>query len=787
MTSIEDFCIIFGMPTLLAFLILCFHYNWFKLMGSVLVALCLFVPLYFSLAKYEIQTETDGVLVHQKCDFSHSRDQVGDSITTLKVCNVINTYECNKPYQPYQTIRLLHLKNGNIAVYSRRRCLIQESPFIDLYQFKDSEGYIVDLVQYTDHSGDTLYYDTYRNEQVKDLAKFTIPGYYIDPTVYVSNYLASRFQPFVADPEMEAKIRSWKESDFTLPEEVLMLDEWRQKRDSASIYDAFGDTLKFGTAGLRELMGPGTNRMNKLTVALATQGFANYLNHIYPDSCIRVVVGYDCRHNSKVFANMVADVFSANGIFVYLFDDMRPTPEISYALRALNCVAGVNITASHNKKEYNGYKAYWSDGGQIVPPIDQAIVDEAAKLRQEDIRCQRNAPFVRIGGDSIDRAYAAIVGTAILDTVAFQKAADLKIAYSPMHGAGTKIVPMCLQAHGISNVSLVPNQLPDSGAFASVARTDRHEANPEDEQAMKWLLKHAKREKADIAVATDPDADRFGFFCKDGKGQWHRIDGHQSTMLFTRYIIDNRNRLGLMPDKPFMGRTIVTSELVKRIAQAKGIRMYDEYTGFKWIAHRIDRLQQLAPDSTFIGAGEESFCYLPYDKARDKDAPASICLLAEMTAEAQMRETTLWDDLMNIYSEYGFQREYTLKWKIEAANNRPWKENKNIIMELFRSSIHSIHGDAIRAFYDYSKRDKALERGLPKEDNVLQYFTESGIKLTIRPSGTEPVLKVYMEIPSDLFTNAKNYDKATKATAKTKAAIEKELIQLLKDNQYKVL
>lgn len=611
-----------------------------------------------------------------------------------------------------------------------------------------------------------------------------VPLYF---SVDVSNCLHRLHKPVELSPKIQAYQQSWNNNPFATQEEKDMLATWIAKGDTATILEAFGDTLKFGTAGLRELMGPGTNRMNKFTVALATQGFANYLKKTYPNSCFHVVVGYDCRHNSKAFADVAADVFSANDIFVYLFDEMRPTPEISYALRDLQCVAGVNITASHNRKEYNGYKAYWYDGGQIVPPIDEAIVKEAAKLQLQDILYERNKELVKIIGDSIDHEYIATVRSAILDSIAFEKASALKIVYSPMHGAGYRIVPTCLAAYGIDQVSLVPNQLPDSGLFASVARTQRHEANPEDEQAMKWLLKQAKKEKADLAVATDPDADRFGFFCKDSKGRWHRIDGHQSTMLFTKYIIDTRNRLGMMPEKPFMGRTIVTSELVKRIAQDKGIRMYDEYTGFKWIAHRIDSVSNIDPDSTFIGAGEESFCYLPYDKSRDKDAPASICLLAEMTAEAQMRGTTLWDDLMAIYMQYGFQREYTLKWKISAENQRPWKENKEQIMLLFRNALHSIHGDAICADYDYSQRDTALQRGLPKEDNVLQYFTQSGIKLTIRPSGTEPVLKVYMEIPSALFTSPEKYEKATKETASVKAEIEKELQQLLKDNKYQVL
>lgn len=789
MTYLEDSCMLLGMPLLLVFLILCFHYNWYKLMVSVLVILGISVPLYFSLATYQITQEADGVHVHRRCDFNRSREQVGDSITTLRICNVINEFERNKHYQPYVTIHILHLKNGHVAVYSGRRCFLEDSPFVEICKFEDSKGYIVDLLQYVDLSGDTLYWDTYRNETVEDLAHFVLPSYYIDPTVYVTNCFPSRHKQTVdLSPEIRKYKEDWFNNQFALREELDTLDLWCNNGDTNAFLNAFRDTLKFGTAGLREKMGPGTNRMNKFTVALATQGFANYLIKTYPDSCLRVVVGYDCRHNSQVFANVVADVFSANGIYVYLFDDMRPTPEISFALRALKCVAGVNITASHNTKEYNGYKAYWADGGQIVPPIDDAIVKEASKLQANDILHKRNQQLVEIIGDSIDKEYIAVIDSAILDTVAFKKASELKIVYSPMHGAGYRIVPACLEAHGIHHVRLVEKQLPDSGKFASVARTRKHEANPEDEEAMKLLRKRAKREKADLAVATDPDADRFGFFCKDSKGTWRRIDGHQSTMLFTQYIINTRNRLHNMPAKPFMGRTIVTSELVKRIARDNGITMYDEYTGFKWLAHRIDALSKLDPASRFIGGGEESFCYLPYDKARDKDAPASICLLAEMTAEAQMRGTTLWDDLMAIYAKYGFQREYTLKWTIQADNNKSWKDNTVIIMDLFRNNIHgSICGYPIRQTLDYAQDSIAEKRGMPKTENTLQYFTQNGIKLTIRPSGTEPKLKVYMEIPSDRFTSPKKYKTAVNETKKIKNQIEQELQQILKDNKYTVL
>ncbi len=570
-------------------------------------------------------------------------------------------------------------------------------------------------------------------------------------------------------------------SYFVSQEELDTLCAWYERGDFKAFKAAFSDTLKFGTAGLRAPMNPGTNYMNALTVATATQGFANYLKKQNPNGGCRVVVGYDCRHNSKEFANIVADVFSANGIHVLLFEDMRPTPEISFAIRENQCVGGVNITASHNPKEYNGYKAYWSDGGQVVPPYDAAIVEKAKYVDMKNIKHQRVDSLVTIIGNDIDRVYADSAQKVLIDLDAAAKAKDLKIVYTPMHGAGYQIVPMCLKKMGVKHVSIVKAQLPDNGQFASVAGTDRHEANPEDEQAMELVFAQAQAEDADLAIATDPDADRFGFYCKDSKGAWHRIDGHQSTMLFTKYIIDTRTRLGKMPEKPFMGRTIVTSEIVKRIADEANIRMYDEYTGFKWIAHRIVSVRK---DSTFIGAGEESFCYLPYDYARDKDAPASICLLAEMAASAKARGTTLWDDLMDIYRHYGFQREYTVKMKIEAENGQLWSYNQPLVMDLFRHHLKTIHGEAFTCL-DYKDSTAFQSRNLPKAENTLQYFTaENNIKVTIRPSGTEPVLKAYVEVPDSRFRSAEDYEALQQDTHRIQEEIVRELKALLDNHGF---
>ena len=570
-------------------------------------------------------------------------------------------------------------------------------------------------------------------------------------------------------------VDNWKDCGFATQEDLDTIAAWYARNDTASMRQAFEKTISFGTAGLRDLMSPGTNRMNMYSVARATQGLANYIKkHPQPDAD-GVVVGYDCRHNSKEFAQMTADVLSANGIKVYLFESMRPTPEISYAIRNLHCVAGVNITASHNKKEYNGYKAYWKDGGQIVPPVDKEIVEEVKRiLDPQDIQHECNQNLIETIGEDIDAPYIALTQTALLDRSLDERIASLRIAYSPMHGAGYQIVPRALNELGVKEVSIVPEQLPDNGLFASVQQNKKQEANPEDPAAMGLLLRHAKAMNADLAVATDPDADRFGFICKDSKGQWHLIDGHQSTMLFTNYIIRTRQRLDSMPDKAFMGRTIVTSDLVKRIAKEAGVKMYDEYTGFKWLAHRIE----VERKRSFIGAGEESYCYLPYADVRDKDAPASICLLAEMTADAQRRNTTLWDDLMALYQHFGFERDYTIKQAFDL-NGRTLDEAKKSTMDTFRKNIKRINGERVKCL-DYQNCWTAfVSHDMFVKEEVLQYYTPSGIKVTIRPSGTEPSLKYYMEIPCELFQTAEDYEQASLATITLRERILIELNAIL--------
>ena len=605
----------------------------------------------------------------------------------------------------------------------------------------------------------------------------------------ISNAAQARFSEVV-----EANMRMWEESGWASTEYKGMLKMWRERGDTATINDAFGHVIEFGTAGLRGPMGPGTNRLNEFTVARATQGLADYLYKTHKtnpaEKKLTVVIGYDSRHNSEKFAKVVADVLVANQINVCMFDEMRPTPEISFAVLYLKADAAVNITASHNVKEDNGYKAYWSDGGQIVPPHDAGIMDKVKETPAGEIHSQLveemdyGERFSKTG--EIDSAYIKMTQTALLDPVAIRKAKDLKIVYTPLHGAGAKMVPPCLKEMGISHVSEVALQQPDGGKFASTDTIPSRQANPEDANAMQMVRKQAEKENADLAVATDPDADRFGFYCKDSQNAWHRIDGHQSTMLFTKYIIDTRKRLGMMPEKPFMGRTIVTSEIVKRIADEAGIKMYDEYTGFKWIANRIERLSKVAPDSTFIGAGEESFCYLPYDKVRDKDAPASICLLAEMTASAKMRGTTLWDELMNIYRHYGFQREYTAKLELEAKNGLSWIDNKQLVMDVFRKNMTDIIGESF-VCYDFQKESVYKSRNLPQADNTLQYYTnDRKVKVTIRPSGTEPLLKIYVEVPNADFKATGDYDAAVRQTDIIKDQIIQQFNELLTKNSFEI-
>lgn len=541
--------------------------------------------------------------------------------------------------------------------------------------------------------------------------------------------------------------------------------------DKSLLIDSFYQTLEFGTGGLRGIMGPGTNRMNIYTVGTATQGLANYLKKNFADrERISIVVGVDCRNNSDVFAERVADIMAANGIYVYLFEDMRPTPEVSFAIRHLGCQSGVNITASHNPREYNGYKAYWEDGAQVLAPHDKGIIDEVNKCRYEDVKTGGDRSFITIIGEDVDQAYIDAVHTLSIDPEAIQRQKDLGIVYTPLHGAGMMIVPRALRSWGFENVNCVPEQMVKDGNFPTVVSP-----NPENAEAMTLAVNLAKKINADIVIASDPDADRIAMACVDDKGEWAIINGNQTMLIFLYYIIKNRVDKGLMKGDEFVVKTIVTTEMVKKVADRYGIEMRDCYTGFKWIAHEIAVSEGV---KKYIGGGEESFGFLAEDFCRDKDSPSACCLIAEICAWAKDQGKSLYQILMDIYLEYGFS--YNKAVNVVRPGKTGADEIKQM-MENFRSNPpKDLAGTPIETYKDFRSLEAKDAHGnvtpliMPDRSNVLQYFCADGTKLSIRPSGTEPKIKFYLEVPAEM-KSASDYRNACAEAEKTAAAILKSL------------
>ena len=517
--------------------------------------------------------------------------------------------------------------------------------------------------------------------------------------------------------------------------------------DKSALIDSFYQILEFGTGGLRGIMGAGTNRMNIYTVGAATQGLANYLNKNFADrEKISVVVGHDCRNNSRLFAETVAQIFSANGIYVYLFDDLRPTPEISYAIRYLGAQSGVNITASHNPREYNGYKAYWDDGAQVLAPHDKNIIDEVNKVDYKDIKFNGNDALITLIGEEVDNAYLEEIHTISIDPAVIQRQKDLSIVYTPIHGAGRTLIPNSLKLWGFENVHCVPEQMIKDGNFPTVVSP-----NPENAEALTLSINLAKQIDADIVMASDPDADRVGMACKNDKGEWVLINGNQTCLLFLYYIINNRIAQGQMKGNEFIVKTIVTTELIKRIADKKGVKMLDCYTGFKWIAREI-RLAE--GKEKYIGGGEESYGFLAQDFVRDKDAVSACSLLAEICAWAKDQGKTLYDILMDIYLEYGFS--YNKAINVVKPGKSGADEIK-AMMEAFRADPpKEIAGSPVTLIKDYKTLQATDGQGntsvidMPEPSNVLQYFTADGTKISVRPSGTEPKIKFYVEAPAQM-------------------------------------
>ena len=546
--------------------------------------------------------------------------------------------------------------------------------------------------------------------------------------------------------QCEAKAKQWLTSEFDeqTRNEVKGLME---NADKTGLIDAFYKDLEFGTGGLRGIMGAGSNRMNIYTVGMATQGLANYLKKNFANlPQIKVAVCHDCRNNSRLFAETVANIFSANGIKVYLFDDMRPTPECSFAIRHFGCQSGVNITASHNPKEYNGYKAYWEDGAQVLAPHDKGIIDEVNKVKVADVKFKGNPELIEIIGEEVDKIYLDMVKTISIDPAVIERQKDLKIVYTPLHGTGMMLIPRSLKLWGFENVHCVKEQMVRSGDFPTVVSP-----NPENGEALTLALRDAKEIDADIVMASDPDADRVGMACKNDKGEWVLINGNQTCLLFLYYIITNRIKTGKMKPNDFIVKTIVTTEVIKKIADKNHIEMRDCYTGFKWIANEIRKSEG---KQQYIGGGEESYGFMAQDFVRDKDAVSACSLLAEICAYAKDQGKTLYELIMDIYLEYGFSKEFTIN---VVKPGKSGADEIKAMMEKFRNNPpKEIAGSKVVIAKDYKTLEQTDANGvvtklhMPETSNVLQWFCEDGTKVSVRPSGTEPKIKFYLEVKGEM-------------------------------------
>lgn len=540
--------------------------------------------------------------------------------------------------------------------------------------------------------------------------------------------------------------------------------------DKTELIDSFYKELEFGTGGLRGIMGAGLNRMNIYTVGAATQGLCNYLKKNFaglPE--IKVAIGHDCRNNSRLFAESSAKIFTANGIKVFLFDDLRPTPELSFAIRELKCQSGIILTASHNPKEYNGYKAYWDDGSQVVAPHDVNIIEEVKKVKAEDIKFNGPGELITILGDEMDQKFLAKVKTVSISPDIVEKYKDLKIVYTPIHGTGVKLIPAALRAFGFTNIYNVPEQDVVSGDFPTVVSP-----NPEEAAAMEMAIKKAVGVNADVVMASDPDADRIGVAVENDKGEYIIINGNQTALLFIYYIITKMKEAGAMKGNEYIVKTIVTTELIAEIAKQNDVEYFDVYTGFKFIAEVI---RELEGKKKYIGGGEESFGFMPADFVRDKDAVSSCALMAEIAAWAKSQGKTLYEMLQDIYLEYGYSKE---KMKYVVRKGKSGADEILQIMAKFRSNPpKSLGGSPLETVKDYLSRiEKNLASGEEKAidkrttSNVLQFFTQDGTKISIRPSGTEPKIKFYFEVKGQLGSRAQFDEAEQKAETRIDAIMD---------------
>ncbi len=572
--------------------------------------------------------------------------------------------------------------------------------------------------------------------------------------------------------EVTAKAQVWLGEGYdeeTKAAVKAMLDN----PDHTDLIESFYRDLEFGTGGLRGIMGAGSNRMNIYTVGSATQGLANYLKKNFAElPQISVAIGHDCRNNSRKFAEISADIFSANGIKVYLFESLRPTPEVSFAIRELGCQAGINLTASHNPKEYNGYKAYWSDGAQVIAPHDTGIIAEVNKITNvADIKFKGNPELIQIIGEDIDKIYLDRIKTLSLSPDIIAKHHDIPIVYTPIHGTGVRLIPASLKNFGFTNIIHVPEQDVVSGDFPTVVSP-----NPEEPAALDLAVKRAIEANAELVMASDPDADRIGIAVKNDKGEWVLVNGNQIVMLMLNYIMTTYQERGLIKGNEFIVKTIVTTETIKTIAERNNIKMYDCYTGFKWIAAVI---RELEGKERYIGGGEESYGFLAEDFVRDKDAVSAMSLMAEIAAWTKDRGKTMYQMIQDIYIKYGFSKE---KGVSVVRKGKQGAEEIVAMMKSFRENpLKSLGGSPVVLVKDYQSLTATDDKGnvtkldMPCTSNVLQYFTAAGDKVSVRPSGTEPKIKFYMEVRGIPMASYADYDEANRLADAKIESFKKDL------------
>ena len=545
-----------------------------------------------------------------------------------------------------------------------------------------------------------------------------------------------------------------------------------ENSDTTDLVESFYKDLEFGTGGLRGIMGVGTNRMNIYTVGSATQGLSNYLKKEFAGQEISVVVGHDSRNNSRLFAESAADIFSANGIKVYLFEALRPTPEISFAIRHLGCQSGIVITASHNPKEYNGYKAYWSDGAQVIAPHDHNIINEVNKIKSVDeIKFEGNKELIQIIGEDIDSVYLDKISKLTLSPESIKRNKDMKIVYTPIHGTGITVIPRALKMYGFENIIDVPEQNVISGDFPTVISP-----NPEEPAALQMAVDKAKEVGADIVMASDPDADRVGIAVKNDKGEWILVNGNQTAMMLVYYLVKRWSELGKITGKEYLVKTIVTTELIATMAKKFNVPYFDCYTGFKWIAAII---REQEGKMQYIGGGEESYGFLCQDFVRDKDAVSACTMIAEVAAWAKDNGKTVYELIQDIYLEFGFSKEKGIS---VVKKGKSGAEEIKQMMSGFRvAPPKELAGSQVVVIKDYSTlrmidvlagKTETLE--MPESSNVLQYFTADGTKVSVRPSGTEPKIKFYIEVKLPIASR-EDYDAVNAAAEEKVLAVKASL------------